>query len=91
MKTVANCVEEILVTQPFLEEALSRRIINFSALAEELQSPISIMLRKPVKTGAIMMALRRVTAIRRVIENAYFNRTVNNILISVLGQIGKLN
>ncbi|WP_298950644.1 hypothetical protein [uncultured Nonlabens sp.] len=59
MKTVADCVEEILVTQPFLEEALSRRIINFSALAEELQEPIIDMLRKPVKTGAIMMALRR--------------------------------
>ncbi|AGC78386.1 hypothetical protein LX97_02718 [Nonlabens dokdonensis] len=59
MKTVADCVEEILVTQPFLEEALSRRIINFSALAEELQNTISEMLRKPVKTGAIMMALRR--------------------------------
>ncbi|MBF4984849.1 hypothetical protein FNJ87_11070, partial [Nonlabens mediterrranea] len=56
MKTVADCVEEILVTQPFLEEALSRRIINFSALAEELQEPISGMLRKPVKTGAIIMA-----------------------------------
>ncbi|WAC01237.1 hypothetical protein N7U66_14050 [Lacinutrix neustonica] len=59
MKTIATCVEEILVTQPFLEEALSRSIINFSALAEELQTPISTMLRKPVKTGAIMMALRR--------------------------------
>ncbi|WP_299884122.1 hypothetical protein [uncultured Lacinutrix sp.] len=59
MKTIATCVEEILVTQPFLEEALSRSIINFSALAEELQTPISVMLRKPVKTGAIMMALRR--------------------------------
>lgn len=59
MKTIATCVEEILVTQPFLEEALSRSIINFSALAEELQAPIGAMLRKPVKTGAIMMALRR--------------------------------
>ncbi len=59
MKTVADCVEEILITQPFLEEALSRRIINFSALAEELQESISDMLRKPVKPGAIMMALRR--------------------------------
>lgn len=59
MKTIATCVEEILVTQPFLEEALSRSIINFSALAEELQVPIGAMLRKPVKTGAIMMALRR--------------------------------
>jgi hypothetical protein len=59
MKTIAACVEEVLITQPFLEEALFRNIINFSALAEELQQPISDMLRKPVKTGAIMMALRR--------------------------------
>ena len=59
MKTIASCVEEILVKQPFLEEALFRQIINFSALSEELQSPVSKMLGKPVKTGAIMMALRR--------------------------------
>lgn len=49
MKTIAACVEEILITQPFLEEALFRQIINFSALSEELQQPISNMLRKPVK------------------------------------------
>lgn len=59
MRTIAACVEEILVAQPFLEEALSRSIINYSALAEELVAPISVMLRKPVKPGAIMMALRR--------------------------------
>ncbi|MEY8868154.1 hypothetical protein AB9K24_01510 [Meridianimaribacter flavus] len=59
MKTIAACVEELLVAQPFLEEALSRNIINYSALAEELADPVSEMLRKPVKTGAIMMALRR--------------------------------
>ena len=59
MRTIASCVEEILVAQPFLEEALSRSIINYSALAEELQRPISKMLRKEVKPGAIMMALRR--------------------------------
>lgn len=59
MKTIAACVEELLISQPFLEEALFRNIINFSALAEELQQPVSDILRKPVKTGAIMMALRR--------------------------------
>lgn len=59
MKTIASCVEELLVAQPFLEEALSRQIINYSALAQELVPPISEMLRKPVKSGAIMMALRR--------------------------------
>ncbi|MDA9056916.1 hypothetical protein N9K49_03650 [Flavobacteriaceae bacterium] len=59
MKTIASCVQEILVSRPFLEEALSREIINFSALAKDLNTTISEMLRKPVKDGAIMMALRR--------------------------------
>ncbi len=59
MKTVANCVESILMSQPFLEEALLRGIINYSALAEELQETVGKMLKKPVKSGAIMMALRR--------------------------------
>jgi len=59
LKTIASCVQEILVSRPFLEEALSREIINFSALAKDLNTTISEMLRKPVKDGAIMMALRR--------------------------------
>lgn len=59
MRTIAACVEEILIAQPFLEEALSRGIINYSALAEELVVPISEMLKKTVKSGAVMMALRR--------------------------------
>ena len=59
MKTIASCVQEIIISSPFLEEGLSREIINFSALAKDLNKPISNMLRKPVKNGAIMMALRR--------------------------------
>ena len=74
MKTIASCVEEILITQPFLEEALFREIINFSALSEELQEPISKMLRKPVKTGAIMMALRRYNIGFYFSKFCYFNR-----------------
>ncbi|WP_179346321.1 hypothetical protein [Winogradskyella ursingii] len=59
MRTIASCVEDLIVSQPFLEEALSREIINFSALAKDLKEPISKILKKPVKEGAIMMALRR--------------------------------
>jgi len=59
MKTIASCVEEIILSSPFLEEGLTREIINFSALAKDLNKPISKMLRKPIKNGAIMMALRR--------------------------------
>jgi hypothetical protein len=59
MRTITFCVEEVLKQQPFLEEALSRGIINYSALAEELIPEISKRIGKPVKSGAIMMALRR--------------------------------
>lgn len=59
MKTIASCVEQIIVSSPFLEEGLSRQIINYSALAKDLNAQISEMMRRPVKDGAIMMALRR--------------------------------
>jgi len=47
VKTIATCVEEIIRSSPFLEEGLSRQIINFSALAKDLNQPISEMLKKP--------------------------------------------
>ena len=59
MKTISSCVNKILVSRPYLEEALSRDIINYSALAKDLNLIVSEMLRKPVKNGAITMALRR--------------------------------
>jgi len=62
MKTIANCVEEILISQPFLEEALMQNIINYSALSKQLQPLIEKKLHKSIKSGAIMMALRRYKA-----------------------------
>lgn len=59
MKTITACIEEIIESTPFLEEAISRQIVNFSALAKDLNPKISKLLKKPVKDGAIMMALRR--------------------------------
>lgn len=59
MKTITSCVETIVSEQPYLEEALSKGIINYSALAEHLQPSIEKSLNKSVKTGAIMMGLRR--------------------------------
>lgn len=79
MRTIASCVEEILVAQPFLEEALSRSIINYSALADELQRPISAMLRKPVKSGAIMMALRRYNPPKDLGSSLKLKRVLKNL------------
>ncbi|MHA7059810.1 hypothetical protein ACWGOQ_0021460 [Aquimarina sp. M1] len=59
MKTITDCVHNILRHQPFLEDALSRDIINFSSLATDLLPQVEREMRKPVKPGSIVMALRR--------------------------------
>jgi hypothetical protein len=79
MKTVSNCVEDILISQPYLEEALSRKIINFSALAIELTEPISKMLKKEVKSGAIMMALRRYHPPATLSNSIKINKVFQNL------------
>ncbi|WP_456378362.1 hypothetical protein [Lutibacter sp.] len=79
MKTIATCVEEILVSQPFLEDALTRNILNYSALAEELRGEISKILRKPVKSGAIMMALRRYSPPNEMANKIKLRRVLQNL------------
>ncbi len=79
MKTVSNCVEDILIAQPYLEEALSRNIINYSALAVELTEPISKMLKKDVKPGAIMMALRRYNPPPTLGNSIKMKRVIQNL------------
>lgn len=59
MKTITSCVHDILRHQPFLDDALGKDLINFSSLAVHLQPEIEKELRKPVKQGSIIMALRR--------------------------------
>ncbi len=59
MKTITDCVHSILRHQPFLEDALARDIINFSSLALDLLPQVEKVMRKSVKPGSIVMALRR--------------------------------
>ncbi|WP_439151946.1 hypothetical protein [Winogradskyella sp.] len=83
MKTVAACVESIVLQQPFLEDALSKEIINYSALAEHLQQQVSQQLGKTVKTGSIMMALRRYKD-KLTVSRPYYKIEV------LLGQLGDI-
>ncbi len=68
MKTITTCVHDILRHQPFLDDALARDIINFSALAEDIQPQVEEEIRKPVKQGSIIMALRRYAPRRTKID-----------------------
>lgn len=64
MFTIAEVVEELISKKPFLEEGLSRGLINHSALARELQPQIEERLYKDVQLGAIVMALKRLSETR---------------------------
>jgi aspartokinase len=59
MVTVAHLIEKIIEQKPFIQEALSRGIINNAALAEELIPVLEKELRREVKFSAVNMAIRR--------------------------------
>lgn len=59
MKTITTCVHDIIRHQPFMDDAIARDIVNFSGLAADIQPEVEKEMRKPVKLGSIIMALRR--------------------------------
>ncbi len=61
MITIPEIVGQIVATSPFLEEALARRIVNHSSLARSIRPEIEKRLMKNVQTGAIVMAIRRLS------------------------------
>ncbi len=73
MSSIARICEQLLERKPFLQEALSRGLLNYGALAEELLPEIEQAYGKKVKFPAIVMALRR---LREKIETMPVSRVV---------------
>lgn len=61
MISVSDALNEIIASQPFIEEGLSRGLINYSAYAREIKPHIEKRLYKDIKEGAIVMALKRIS------------------------------
>ena len=61
MKTIASQVSEYVKSKPYLSTALSQGIINLTSLARQIQPEIERSLRKPARSGAIVMALKRIS------------------------------
>ena len=80
MKTISTCVHDIIKHQPYLDDALARNIINFSSLAADLQPQVEKEMRKPVKQGSIIMALRRYHP-KRSKFNAQHFRKLGDIIV----------
>ena len=89
MVTIAHLVEKIIEQKPFLQEALSRGIVNNAALAEELKPQIEKELKKEVKFSAVNMAIRRLSEKleRTFIKKAKFEKdsdiTIKSDLIEI--------
>ena len=62
MKTISSAVEDYIKSKPFLISALSQGIINLTSLSRIIKSEIEESLRKEVKYGAIVMALKRLSS-----------------------------
>lgn len=82
MKTIASQVSEYVKSKPYLSTALSQGIINLTSLARQIQPEIERSLRKPARSGAIVMALKRIS------ENEEFLST--HKIINVLRKLGDI-
>ncbi len=59
MITVAEAVKNIVKSSPILEEGMSRRLLNTSAVARLIAPKVSSYAKKEVSSGAVVMALKR--------------------------------
>jgi hypothetical protein len=82
LKTIASQVSEYVKSKPYLSTALSQGIINLTSLARQIQPEIERSLRKPARSGAIVMALKRIS------DNEEFLST--HKIINVLRKLGDI-
>ena len=61
MKTIASAVEVYVKSKPFLISALTQGIINLTSLSRIMLEDIKDQTQRPVRTGAIVMALKRLS------------------------------
>ena len=79
MKTISSEVSAYIKTKPFLSIALSQDIINLTSLARKIQPEIEKSLRKPAKSGAIVMALKRISDTQEFITTHRIVRVLKNM------------
>ena len=61
MKTISSVVENYVKNKPFLSTALSEGIINLTSLSRKIKPEIELVLKKQIRSGAIVMALKRIS------------------------------
>lgn len=90
MLSVMKAVEKIISEKPFIQEGLSRGIINNAALASEMIPEIETLLKRKVKFSAVNMSIRRLSEKleKTFVKTAQFDKdsdiTVKSNLVQVV-------
>ncbi|MEM1336970.1 MAG: aspartate kinase [Bacteroidota bacterium] len=82
MKTISAVVEHYIRKKPFLQTALAQGIINLTSLSRNIKPEIEEELGKPVRNGAVVMALKRLS------DDLEFRAT--HRIVKVLKNIGEI-
>ncbi len=82
MKTISAVVEHYIKKKPFLQSALGQGIINLTSLSRIIMPEIEEELGKDVRSGAIVMALKRLS------DDLEYRAT--HKIIKVLKDIGEI-
>jgi hypothetical protein len=82
MKTIASAVEEYVRRKPFLQYGLAQGIINLTALSRQIKEELEGQLEKDVRSGAVVMALTRLS------DQLEFRATYR--VLKVLNAIGEI-
>jgi hypothetical protein len=79
MKTITATVADYIKTKPYLSSALSDGIINLTSLARNIQDDIEKRTKKPVKSGAIVMALKRISDTADFVQTKKIIKVLKNL------------
>src|SRR3989344_461468 len=82
MRTITDSIREILQRSPYLAEAVSDGIINYSALARKLKPQLEEEHLKTFNEGAVVMALKRIGKLTPSARSQFHvANTVRNITV----------
>ena len=73
------CIRDSIKSKPFLISALTQGIINLTSLSRMMQEEIQAQTQKPVRTGAIVMALKRLSIDLEFRHSHKIIKTLKNI------------
>ncbi len=79
MISVPQAIESIIRQRPLLLEGMAEGIINLSSLARTIQPEVEKILQKEIKTGALIMALKRFEP--KVRE--HLSRKINDVICDI--------